>query len=161
MIFLQNKNIWDYAYNPDYFIVITTNQEIKSNGRAVMGAGLAKQARDKYKDLDKYYANLLRDMTDLDGNPTEGFAMIEGYGDIGDSGYRTNFCMFPTKTTWKKNSDLSLITRNLMRMKEYPDKFVIPKLGCSNGKLDWTLVKSIIINILGSDENSDRFIILE
>ena len=40
-------------YDSTDLFVITTNSTIKSNGALVMGRGIAKQVRDKFKDVDK------------------------------------------------------------------------------------------------------------
>lgn len=43
-------NLWD---SNDSLIAISTNSTLKSNGCLVMGAGVAKQARDMYTGVDK------------------------------------------------------------------------------------------------------------
>lgn len=43
-------NIWDY-HEKGYWIVITTNGTVKANGEAVMGRGVALQAKRKYQGL--------------------------------------------------------------------------------------------------------------
>jgi hypothetical protein len=44
-------DMWSVFDEVDYF-VITTNAIIKRNGAVVMGAGIAKQMRDKYPGID-------------------------------------------------------------------------------------------------------------
>ena len=45
-------DIWDY-HDQGHWIVITTNGIVKSNGEAVMGKGIALQAKQRYPDLPK------------------------------------------------------------------------------------------------------------
>ena len=57
---------------------------------------------------------------------------------------------FPTKNHWKNNSKLEYITEGLIdlvkKIKELDIKSIaIPKLGCSNGHLEWSIVKPLII----------------
>jgi hypothetical protein len=43
------------------WLCVTTNGEIKkSDGKAVMGAGIAKEARDRYKGVDEILAQKLK-----------------------------------------------------------------------------------------------------
>lgn len=55
---LEYGNMWDIWGKTDLFL-ITTNSEIKSNGRLVMGRGLAKQALDRFPDIDRLFGNQL------------------------------------------------------------------------------------------------------
>ena len=48
---LEKGNMWDVFRNTDYFF-ITTNSFIKKDGSLVMGAGIARQLRDKVKGID-------------------------------------------------------------------------------------------------------------
>jgi hypothetical protein len=51
-------NIWDH--HQDGWIVVTTNGIIKSNGDAVMGAGIALEAARKFPDLPRQLGDRLR-----------------------------------------------------------------------------------------------------
>ena len=51
-------NIWDY-YDKGHWIVITTNGTVKKNGENVMGAGIAKQASQRFPTLPKWCGDLL------------------------------------------------------------------------------------------------------
>lgn len=52
------SDIWNF--HPRSWIVIPTNLGWRANGTAVMGAGLAKQAQDRYNELDSWYGSLIR-----------------------------------------------------------------------------------------------------
>lgn len=47
----RTGNMWNIFDKIDHF-VITTNSVIKSNGAVVMGAGIAKQVRDRFPGID-------------------------------------------------------------------------------------------------------------
>lgn len=47
----RTGNMWDVFDEVDHF-VITTNAIIKANGAVVMGAGIAKQVRDRFPGID-------------------------------------------------------------------------------------------------------------
>jgi len=49
-----NEDIWD-AEPINGFVVVTTNVGWKRNGENVMGAGIAKQAAERYPELPKLY----------------------------------------------------------------------------------------------------------
>lgn len=54
-------NLWDfYRTESDCFIVIPTNGVLKSNGEAVMGAGLAKQAAQRFPTLPQLLGQAIR-----------------------------------------------------------------------------------------------------
>jgi hypothetical protein len=64
-------------------LIITTNGFVKNNGRAVMGRGCAREARDKYKDLDlilgekiKKGGNHVHELIAQDEGPTGWFRTL-------------------------------------------------------------------------------------
>jgi len=59
MITEENKNLWNFS--PEiYYRVITTNGNIKNNGEAVMGKGIALQAKERYPGLPSLLANHIK-----------------------------------------------------------------------------------------------------
>lgn len=127
------KNIWDM----EGIKVIPTNLQVKKNGEAVMGAGLAKQAAERYPDLPK---ELGKYMT---------------YGGLRRVHYLAfqNVLVFPTKNHWKDPADLQLIkdmatdTADWLWSIAGDNLFVtllVPKLGCGLGGLDWSVVKPLL-----------------
>lgn len=120
-------------------ICITTNGIIKNNGKAVMGAGVAKICRDKYKGSDINLANTLK----KNGNHVNIFFLHEGLFIIS----------FPTKNNWRDKSDIDLIKRSALELEELVNKckferVLLPRPGCTNGKLNWEDVKAVIEPIL-------------
>jgi hypothetical protein len=140
---LMLDNIFD---NLDKFdtICVTTNGCIKSNGRLVMGKGIAKEFKDRYVTIDTVLGNLVNNS----GNKCY-FIQEE---DI-------NIISFPTKNNWRDKSDINLIKKSCLQLVDLADKYnlsriALPRPGCSNGWLDWKYVKEEIKNLL-----DDRFTI--
>lgn len=125
---------------------ITTNLVVKKDGKAVMGAGVAKAFRDEYKGIDEEYGRML----------SRGIDFVE----IIFSDNRSDILSFPTKNDWRDKSDINLIIKStkelvdLVNLYDYSE-VLLPRPGCSNGGLDWEEVKKEIEPLL-----DDRFIIV-
>ncbi len=124
-------------------ILVTTNGIVKTDGRAVMGAGIAKQVRDRWAGIDKE----LGDRIIIGGNKP----YILGIYNIED--HLVLICSFPTKHHWKDNSDMQLIENsasliNEISKKDYSEWFekgvITVPAGCGNGGLRWEYVKKVI-----------------
>ena len=147
-------NIWDYhreytvggihPYVPYDYIVIPTNGVVKPNGENVMGAGLAKQVRERYPDRAWHLGDLIKER----GNNVYFFGV--------------NLISFPVKHHWKKNADLELIEKSAKQLSELVigsvSRTYLPKVGCGNGKLNWEDVEPILDKYLN---NSDNFIVVD
>ena len=139
-------NIWDY-HDKAKWIVITTNGSVRKNGEAVMGRGVALQAKQRYPDLPK----LLGEMIKKEGNRVH-------------YEWHRGLIFFPTKHNWWEKSDLELIEESTQRLVKLFDSQVLgcpPSIymvrpGCHNGKLDWGDVKPILEKYL-----DDRFTVVE
>lgn len=143
-----NGNLFDYPV-----IVIPTNGIVKSNGKLVMGAGVALEARNKFKDIDKYFGKQVQ----LFGNIVH-YNEYHLHSNIIE--IATIVFSFPTKHHYNNNSDLNLIENstkqliskvNILKLKE----IYLPKVGCGKGNLDWSQVKSLLDKYL-----DDRFILV-
>lgn len=125
-------NIWTYPAN---IFCIPTNGFRKRDGSGVMGAGTAKQARDRYRllDLETILGRELR-----------------------DKGNHVTYLMpwlltFPVKDRWSEPACLYLIKRSAEELRDIQDPnlvYVLPKPGCGNGQLKWEDVRPIIESIL-------------
>jgi O-acetyl-ADP-ribose deacetylase (regulator of RNase III) len=67
---------------------------------------------------------------------------------------------FPTKKHWKFPSKISYIEDGLISLKDFIltqkiSSVAIPPLGRGNGKLNWNIVKPLIINSLKDTNNID------
>lgn len=136
-------NIWEVKADCK---CITTNGYIKSNGEAVMGRGVALQAKQRYPELPAILAGHIRAY----GN-TPGLLIYTGQFSI---------CSFPVKHNWKEKADLDLINKSCVLMLNKSDifkwnKIIIPRPGCGNGQLDWKDVKPIV------EQLDDRFFIID
>jgi len=138
-------DIWDF-HKRGYWIVITTNGNVKVNGEAVMGKGIALQAAKRFPDLPIHLGQRLETM----GNRLNPFPNI------------SLFC-FPTKWDWRDKSDLCLIAVSASQLVDYLTEAYIsvkpsvylPRPGCGNGQLDWKDVKPILEKYL-----DDRFVVV-
>lgn len=137
--------------NPDENIVcVTTNGIIKKDGRAVMGAGIAKTADTRF-DLGGILANHLRTYGNTVGN----------LGSFTWKHSKFHICSFPTKEHWRDASIPELIYKSATQLVElantgnFQHVFLTPP-GCGCGGLNYeTDVKPILEPIF-----DDRFTIV-
>lgn len=125
----------------------TTNGMIKQNGRAVMGAGIAKTFDQKF-DLSKMLGACLKAM----GN--------HAYN-LGIYGNGFHIFSFPTKDDWRDNSKIELIEQSCHELVSLMDKLklnncYLPLPGCGCGGLNPNNVIPRIGQIL-----DDRFVLVQ
>ncbi len=155
-MFEGKGNLWDHKQADGYLKVITTNGFVKANGEAVMGAGCAKEAKELWPDLPKRLG-----------------AEINRWGNnvffIGDPApdnldiisHEKSIITFPVKHHWKEKADLRLIEKSAHQIMDLADaidgdwRYVLPRPGCGNGKLEWSDVKPVLQSILDT-----RFIVI-
>lgn len=144
-------DIWNLAEGDvNSLLAITTNGILDKHKDAVMGAGIAKQAKLIFpylpRELGKYIAQ--------GGNQVYNLGHWKIRRDI------WNLCSFPTKHHWKDRSDLELIKTSCLQIIELVNrcgfkKIYIPRPGCGAGGLLW---KEEVEPILSSLD--DRFYIV-
>ena len=133
------------AFSPSHGNIlrcITTNGVVNKLGYLVMGAGVAKLAKRRFRELPY----LLGQKIDERGNHVY---IIDEYG----------MASFPTKHHWKDDSDINLIVqscRELLHISKKWDYVILPRPGCGLGGLAWNEVKPIISEIL----HQDKFIVV-
>lgn len=144
-------DLWTWGADKDHgrWTVIPTNAMTNKNGEAIMGKGLALQAKKKFPKLARYFGSLL---------PIYGATVIP-LGVWGDY----QLIAFPTKYHWEDPSDMALIEKscrgllNLMEAATNPPSVVIlPCVGTDEGKLTWQAVEPILESYL-----DDRFVVIE
>lgn len=134
-------NLWHY-HNHGRWVVITTNGDVNRNGQAIMGRGVALQAKTKFPDLPLELAYHLK----ANGNVLAGF-----------NKYR--IISFPVKHHWNARADIDLIRKSaeaLARAWVSEDTLYLPRPGCGNGQLAWTDVKPVLAPLL-----DNRFVVVE
>jgi len=130
---------------------VTTNGELLSDRlTAIMGRGVALQAKERYPWMPKLLGGLLR----AHGNHVYDLGSWDG----------ARLISFPTKHYWRESSDLRLIRQSckelrslifpetgmidgMPRPKDFPAITGIVALtrpGCGNGNLSWDSVKPIL-----------------
>lgn len=124
-------DLWSYEGRKGFYILITTNGFVKNNGEGVMGAGVAKQAAERFPELPRLLGESLRRRGNVVSRLTE------------------QILSFPVKHEWFRDADLKLIRRSVAELSrragEYPDrKYVVPRPGCGNGNLTWTKVRPLM-----------------
>lgn len=125
---------------------ITTNGTLRTNGDAIMGKGIALQAKQRYHRVETTLGRLIQKY----GN----HVFFIGHGLIS----------FPTKHDWRDyKSDIGLIKRSAIELVslfkgDIPIKnkanrrILLTRPGCGSGNLDWKEVKPVLQAILSSDE---------
>ena len=132
-------DIWDSLNEVDA-ICVTTNGIIKADGKLVMGAGIAKQARDRFPGIDFYAGGeVLR----------SGSHVRTIFQDR-----MTRIVSLPTKQHWRDPSPFWLVDRSLTELVVLVNKMgwetiLLTRPGCGHGGLDWeTQVKPLCEKIL-------------
>jgi hypothetical protein len=131
-------------------LCITTNGDIKKDGRAVMGKGVALGIKKIIPHIDICLAEHLK----LYGNFPGHLLSFQG----------TSIFSFPVKRHWNEDASLKLIKRSALVLKalvdvldngEQPLSIVLPRPGCGAGNLDWNEVKLILEEVF-----DERFLIV-
>jgi hypothetical protein len=139
-------NIW--KTNDADAIAITTNGISNRAGAAIMGAGIAKQAADRYPELPYILGNLLA----ARGNRVHDLGVFDGI----------HLVSYPTKHHWRDHSDPTLVYDSAVQLSKLADthgwqKVGLPRPGCGFGGLLWEEeVKPLLAGIL-----DDRFIVVD
>lgn len=117
----------------------------------VMGAGIAKQYKQRYPEMFDEYKHICNNNTKENYLSHGGDIWIWDYVDMFKQ--RKILC-FATKVNWQYPSKIEWIERGLQNFVKNYKKWNItsiawPKLGCTNGKLNWeTQVKPLMIKYL-------------
>lgn len=120
---------------------ITTNGAVRKDGAAVMGRGVAAQAKERWPMLPTVLGYCIREHGNhvrLLMNPA------------GDSAVLVSF---PVKHHWRETADLALIERSCGELMDLADRLgleaiLLPRPGCGNGRLDWAQVGPAIAPLL-------------
>lgn len=119
-------------------IVIPTNGTVSRLSTAVMGAGLAKDAAERFPTLPRELAARIL----ADGNRVHYFPQYHLF-------------TFPTKYNWWEDADLSLIQESCKQLNQlmathHVQRVFLPKVGCGHGQLAWDAVLRVLKRFLDS-----------
>jgi len=140
--------IWK-KHEKGYFIAVTTNAVLKTNGASVMGKGIALEAARRFRSLPFELGSRVKES----GNQVYSFP-----------NYR--IFTFPTKHDWRDKSSLSLVEKSCWELRELVldsydgelwSNVYMTRPGCGNGGLSWSEVKPVLKEVL----DSDRFIVMQ
>lgn len=132
MIYIETRNVLELFLDDEKSILcIPTNGVTNSKGEAVMGAGIALAVK-----------NMLPNTPILLGQQIKENGNI--FQQISD-----RLFAFPTKNNWWDKSDIKLIEKSTLELKEYalqqPNQtFILPKPGCGVGQLKFEDVLPIL-----------------
>jgi len=146
-------------------LCITTNGYIKKDRTLVMGAGVAKQAKQIWPlisytlgQLVIHNGNKVQLITSVDkdnGNFDHHFRITIGEFKKLREGIKL-LISFPVKHNWWEDADLELIDKSCKELKVIMDKYelkkvILPKPGCGNGRLRWKVVKLVLDRYFKTD----------
>lgn len=120
-------DLWTY---PADVRIITTNGDVRKDGCAVMGRGCAREAAYRFVML-----------------PRELGVYLRKYGNHVTLFPKYNLMTFPVKHHWDEDADLTLITRSAKELERFllpQRRFLMPRAGCGNGRLQWEDVKTVL-----------------
>ncbi len=128
---------------------------IPVNTEGAMGAGLARQVKEKYPDVERAYKNALKS-GELDIGKVAVYKADDG----------KIFIFFPTKGDWRKPSQPEYIEKGLESLRniletEGIESVAIPPLGAGLGGLKWSDVKSMIETSLQDLSDNARIEVYE
>jgi len=135
-------DLWD-LHDEGFCIGIPTNGDYRRDGRAVMGAGVALAAANRFPNL-----------------PILLGAKLRASGNHAYYWHECRLVTLPTKETWTQPSNLGLIERTAREAVHLADHHGLsaiycPRLGCGLGGLLWKDVGSVLAGLW-----DDRFIIV-
>lgn len=139
--------------------VITTNGSIRSDGRAVMGRGVAKQATNQFYGIRQALGKSLRDH----GNHVA--VILRPETKVAGAVRKlwlpdVPIVSFPVKHLFHQPADLELIQRSTVELIHLTTiegwrRVVLPRPGCHNGKRTWEEVGPILHPLL-----DERFVVV-
>jgi hypothetical protein len=147
-------------------IFITTNGFVKRNGRAVMGRGCAKQARDRWPEVERtlgeainQFGNIPHILITDNGTQIWSFPVKPVYCISSDNGLnvvqhmRNQYLDGANVPGWACVADLSIICQSVMDMIKIADaskwtRVVLPRPGCGAGELSWDKVRPALAQLL-------------
>ncbi|MFA5238356.1 MAG: hypothetical protein WC476_01435 [Phycisphaerae bacterium] len=163
MIETIQGDVFDLAREMKGFAVVGTNTTTSKKGEAVMGRGAAKQAAELYPYLPKYFGDYLSGFA---AEKTEkgtihpsciGIYDVFTYQEMVCEKMIFGFYAFIVKRGWWEDASYNIIKKSSEMLAEFicngyyydkyensPEPFLVTKVGCGNGRLQWDKVKPIL-----------------
>lgn len=136
-------------------LVVTTNGFVTSNGKAVMGRGIAKQIADKFPEVPYILGSKIKNggntvhvikavpnKTVLLSFPVKpDYVTYDGSNVVNHA--EKNYTVGDKVAGFHAKADIKIIERSLQEIVRYADSnpqikfFCIPRAGCGAGELDW------------------------
>lgn len=118
---------------------------IPVNCKGIMGNGLALYSKNRFPENYNRYRRAC-----LNGDFSIGKILVT---EVTSDPYIRYIINFPTKDHWLEDSKLSFIEEGLVTLKKVIESsgiesIAIPPLGCGKGKLDWDIVKPLVVQHL-------------
>lgn len=119
-------------------LLIPTNGVVNKHGRLVMGAGLARQAANRHPNLPLRWGRHVA----ARGNTPHLLKTDDRW-----------FWSLPTKYHWRDQADLELIIESAKDIADTTTAwaqsgttrtFLLPRVGCGLGQLDWGIVRAVL-----------------
>jgi hypothetical protein len=124
MPIFRTGNIWTTRTDVYSWLAITTNSFIKKDGTLAMGAGIAKEALEKYPDIDKLFGEKIQKLC----NP------LAFYGVVNVPKY--NLFALQTKYHFKDGSTIELIKRSIGKLKVLVSYLVLENIDYAFNNLE-------------------------
>lgn len=161
-------------------ICLTTNGAVRRDGAAVMGRGVAAEAKKRWPGIEYYLGRLIEEeggnvvhilsmpSRDIDDKPTPAVVTMlsKDHPSARVKPYFTqslpyHVVAFPVKHHWKDRADLLLIQKSAEQLVELTNsegwkKVALVRPGCGNGQLEWDVVRPLIEPIL-----DNRFVVVQ
>lgn len=123
------------------WLVFTANSMVTRDRRLVMGAGVARQFRDRYPGIDLFFGAVLLENGLVKGR----FHLM--------ADLERQVLALQTKIDWREPSPLELVVESCNYLGHYAhvhpaETFGLCRPGCGLGELDWNLVRPRIAPLL-------------
>ena len=147
----MRETIGDLFSFPGQWVCIPTNGKFyDTTGFAIMGAGVALYAKNRYPGVDQVLGLLLQ----TKGNHVH---LLGIWGD-------KLIFSFPTKENYENGSPIDLVLKSCSELRAYflktsikPRVVLLPQVGCGYGRLKWENIRERVSKELPED----NFVVLE
>ena len=146
MVVYRHGNYWSEYSDSDLF-VFTGNGLLKSNGALVMGAGTARQVRDKFLGIDLVIGNAIRKKFNSNEKNLYEYNFL-----VSEKWPAAKMGVFQSKLHFEDPSNLDLIQKGIDKLNSWcndhpKSRIDIPMPGVGHGELPIDKVKPLLDNL--------------